>query len=194
MKTHIIVAVATFFLHSTSLAEVDCLASEYDSAMFFAGFLGLHSTMIATNHFTWGPPASFVSGNITNVLKSQTRFDLQDCSRFGVDYMGNGHSFSASVCVCSNSTVTLRELCLPLVAYSSAPIDFLADSYVAITNSYGSNCIHRKVNSESIDPNFVRLCHGNIVLSVDGENPMELALALLRAGGVNIPDETQPEP
>ena len=90
----------------------------------------------------------------------------------------------------------LRETC------RSMPPDMYFGTYVLSETTNGVFFIHERLNSASLSGPTNTLSvsclysHFEVDVSVDTQeyNPEQIALALLRAGGVEIPDEPQSEP
>ena len=49
--------------------------------------------------------------------------------------------------------------------------------------------ISGKESDGSLNGNNIRVCIGNVAVFVEGDQPLSTALSLLRAGGVDIPEE-----
>ena len=98
---------------------------------------------------------------------------------------------NASVNVCTNEISALLELCLPCVAFSSMPVETIALGYSATNHENGVTelCKRNETNTLAL------LSCGNVSIRFEGEDSRNRALALLRAGGVVIPDMPEsPEP
>ena len=165
-------------------------AEEYQAASLFAALIGADnpSTVSPTN--TWVPPSSFVfPDDETNVVSIAKVRNTAKGSSFFVDCRSSQNNYDATINVCSNRTLALEELCFPIVAFSSMPTEMIASGYSSQTSECGVIEISAvgSINESSM------IAFGNISVRTSGGNSKNFALALLRAGGVDIPDEPEPQ-
>ena len=174
--------------------ESSLFDSEYGRASQLVYALGLGQGSESTNLCTWTLPFSFVSDNgETNVI-ARTAFSLSDGSiRTGLSYSSPSSSGKACVYACTNHFSALRELLFPTIAFSSSSVSSHTNRFVTSTTDFGMVLISGKESDGSLNENNIRVCFGNVAVFVEGDQPLPTALSLLRAGGVDIPDEPVPQ-
>ena len=167
-------------------------AEEYQAASLFAALIGADNPATASPTNTWVPPSLFVFPDDETNIVSITRIrNTAKGSSFFVNCRSSQNNYDATINVCSNRTFALEELCFPIVAFSSMPMEMIASGYSSQTNECGLVEISavESVNDLSL------IAFGNISIQASGGNSKNFALALLRAGGVDIPAEPEsPEP
>ena len=177
---------------ATEIVVANPLDSEYRAASLFVSLLDgdLPQESSCTN--VWVTPKSFVhEEGITNyvTLAGSRRTDRGEL--YFMDCHSNEGLGDATVCICSNRIAALEELCLPIVAFSSMPIDMKASSYSVTVSSNGLLRIVGTIQNE----NIAMYAFGNASIRFEGANAPKRALALFRAGGVEIPaDQESPAP
>lgn len=166
--------------------------TEYRAANQFLYKVGI--PIVSETHLTnsWSNPGVFISrdGTTNSVLVEKT-VTMPSGLKHVLRCSASNETADVSVNVCTNESSALLELCLPCVAFSSMPEEKIALGY-SVTN-YENGVIELCKRSEQ--QTLSLLSYGNVSIRFEGEDSRNRALALLRAGGVDIPDESEtPEP
>ena len=170
--------------------ESSLFDSEYGKADQLVYALGLGQDSELTNLCTWTLPLFFVSDNGETNVVSRTSFSSSNGSiRTGLSYSSPSSSGKACVYASTNHFAALRELLFPTIAFSSSSVSSHTNKFVASTTDFGMVLISGKEPDGSLNENNIRVCIGNVAVFVEGDQPLPSALALLRAGGVDIPDD-----
>ena len=180
---------------SCQYALADMFDSEYESAGILSALLMTNSVQHSSNTCEWTAPEYFVSTNgVTNaVVVAGTRETPNGQSIF-LDLSSTAGSAEASIHVCTNAASAIQELCFPLVAFSSMPLDMIASRFTLAETPEGLNeILVVQPALEDID-RLAMLTFGNLSIRYEGEHAHANALALLRAGGLNIPNSPPPSP
>ena len=170
--------------------EPSLFDSEYGRASQLVYALGLGQGSESTNLYTWTLPLFFVSDNGETNVVARTAFSSSDGSiRTGMSYSSPLSSGKACVYACTNHFDALRELLFPTIAFSSSSVSSHTNRFVTSTTDFGMVLISGKESDGSLNGNNIRVCIGNVAVFVEGDQPLSTALSLLRAGGVDIPEE-----
>lgn len=164
--------------------------TEYTAAQQFIDCLGVDLDPDNSETNSWVVPTVFVSKNeTTNSVLVEKTVPLPSGVRYVLQCSCSNEASTATVNICTNQASALTELCLPCVAFTSAPVDMIATSYFATNHSSGVVQIWKRENENE----SVLMSWRNISISFRGSDPHGRAVALLRAGGVVIPDEPVPQ-
>ena len=166
--------------------------TEYKAANRFVCHVGVSVASGTNSTNSWNAPEFFVFPNATT---NSVVVDKTVMMPSGVKHVlrcsTSNETANASVNVCTNEISALLELCLPCVAFSSMSEEMIARGYSATNHENGVTelCKRNETNRLAL------LSYGNVSIRFEGEDSRNRALALLRAGGVDIPAEPEsPEP
>ena len=164
--------------------------TEYAATRQFLACLGVALDSAGAQTNSWTEPIVFASqGGNTNLVHVEKTVAIPSGIRHVVRCSYSNESASASVNICTNQVSAMMELCLPCVAFSSAPVDMIASTYSITNAANGITCIMRNGDEQET----ALLAYHNISIRFQGADPYNRAVALLRAGGVAIPDEPVPQ-
>ena len=79
------------------------------------------------------------------------------------------------------------------IAFSSSSVSSHTNRFVTSTTDSGMVLISEKESGGSLNENNMRVCIGNVSVFVEGNQPLAAEISILRAGGVDIPDEPAPQ-
>ena len=163
--------------------------SEYRIATHFVGSLGLELERISCSTNDWNAPPFFICApGETNFVTLANSRETERGKLVFVDCVSTNHSGNAMICVCSNRVAALEELCFPVVAFSSMPVEMK----VAKFNASVSNLGVVEIADLTAPDNKAMFSFGNVAIRYEGTNARLHAVALLRAGGVDIPEDSSP--
>lgn len=170
----------------TTVGRGEEFAEEYQAASLFSALIGADNPATVSPTNTWVPPSLFVfPADETNIVSIAKVRNTAKGSSFFINCRSSQNNYDATINVCSNRTLALEELCFPIVAFSSMPIEMIASGYSSQANESGVIEISAVGNVNDLS----LIAFGNISVQTFGSNSKNFALALLRAGGVDIPEE-----
>ncbi len=164
--------------------------TEYNAARQFVSCLGVSFDSGTSETNSWATPAFFVcQDEATNSVLVERTVPLPSGIRYVLQCSRSNETATATVNICTDQASAVTELCLPCVAFASAPVDMIATAYCATNHSSGVTQI-MTINDKH---ESALLSYRNISIRFQGHDPYVRAVALLRAGGVEIPDEPAPQ-
>ncbi len=152
------------------------------------------------NDLQWAAPTNiqFQGGEWIVLEKGRQVFD--NCIVTLISLSCGETNVEARINVCDTPATAAFSLVLPYVGFSSMSPLATLDKYGVSTNHFGMVFINHLVpdalsGNPVADVSHSDIVYRNISVSVSGSDiSSPLSLAILRAGGVAIPDGTQPEP
>lgn len=164
--------------------------SEYRATSQFLHRVGVSIALETHLTNSWNNPGFFVSlDGTTNSVVVEKTVPMPSGIKHVLRCSASGETAEVSVNVCTNEFSALLELCLPCVAFSSMPVEMIALEYSATNHENGVTELCKRQEPQTLS----LLSYGNISIRYVGEDSRNQALAILRAGGVDIPDEAEPQ-
>ncbi len=174
-------------------------ASESNMCVRLSQGLGLTTTSNRFDVSDWSTPTNLVIQSV-NWIVDETAIDVYDnCRLISLSLSAGTTNITADVRLCDNEETALFSTLLPEVAFSSMDPLRQTPDYLLESGLFGSKLLFRRRTDASCNPptpdvgRFDYLL-GNVSVFVQG--PLDLRVfptALLRAGGVEIPDEPVPQ-
>ena len=174
-------------------------ASESNMYVRLSQGLGLTTTSNRFDVAEWSTPTNLVIQSV-NWIVDETAIDAYDnCRLISLSLSAGTTNITADVRLCDDSENALFSTLLPEVAFSSMDPLRQSPDYLLESGLSGSRLLFRRREDDSGNPpapdvgRFDYL-FGNVSVFVHG--PLDLRdfpAALLRAGGVEIPDEPAPQ-
>lgn len=196
----------TFFFLIALIPAVVCsetiqqrFASESNMCVRLSQGLGLTTTSNRFDVAEWSTPTNLVVQSV-NWIVDETAIDVYDnCRLISLSLSSGITNITADVRLCDNSETALFSTLLPEVAFSSMDPLKQTPDYLLESRLSGSRLLFRRREDDSGNPPTPDLgrfdyLFGNVSVFVQG--PLDLRVfptALLRAGGVEIPDEPDPQ-
>ena len=159
--------------------------------------LGLTTTSNRFEVAEWSTPTNLVVQSINWTVEENSIDVYDNCRLISLSLFSGSTNITADIRLCGDSATALFSMVLPEVAFSSMdPLKQIPD-YLLETGVAGSKFLFRRLtdvpgNPPAPDVGRFDYLFGNVSVFMQG--PLDLRTfptALLRAGGVEIPDEPE---
>ena len=174
-------------------------ASESNMCVRLSQGMGLTAASNRLEVAGWSTPTNLVIQSVNWVVNEDAIDEYDNCRLISLSLCAGTTNITADVRLCDDSETALFSTLLPEVAFSSMdPLKQIPD-YLLETGLSGSKFLFRRrpddpVNPPAPDVGRFDYLIGNVSVLMQG--PLDLRTfptAILRSGGVNIPDEPEPQ-
>lgn len=161
--------------------------------------LGLTTTSNRFDVLEWSTPTNLIVQSLNWTVEENSIDVYDNCRLISLSLFSGTTNITADIRLCGDSATALFSMVLPEVAFSSMdPLRQISD-YLLETDCHGARRLFRRLADDSGnpgDPDLGRFDYllGNVSVFIQG--PLDLRAfpaAILRAGGVDIPDEPEPQ-
>lgn len=197
MKTTALILIVIFPAVVQSETIQQRFASESNMCARLSQGLGLTTTSNRFDVAQWSTPTNIVVQSIDWNVEENSSTVYDNCRLISLSLFSGATNINADIRLCGDSATALFSMILPEVAFSSMDPLRQIPGYLLETDCSGSCRLFRRLTEDSGNPSAPDLgrfdyLFGNVSVRIQG--PLDLRAfppAILRAGGVEIPDEAE---